>query len=630
MADVTLPAYAEIVQRALLIEPLGGPKDTFYYLQRFPEEIYNKSPDSHLYKFMRAILGEAGVNWVKKNHYQARIMLEEQGMDAFDLDAFFGSPLVFGRIVGELLDDDPYGVIPKAEWELIKAKNARYRNRASDYINGARGGNTPRGMELVAKAGLGHSVEIIEGYKALFDAHTDDPLGLDYYGKTLSTEEMIVLPRREVGVSESQMVSIVGHPNPPTGGNFYFIYNGVKSADYHYKYDPLDITAGPQTVPYNGTADHVRLALESIPYIGAGNVKVTGGPGPLNPWIITFTGKLSNLDVPQLEVVANLTGPAADMTVTTLVGGVEAVDEVVNLSPADQHHLQEAVDRIRAQTTIMTLGTARGLRSRTNWREAYASSEYVETLRFVTGSPTVSWPAITELVPQHWIEPYKEKQGPRIAGDLQYHYTAFHNVASVEASTVSDPSLMTADRALADYAEPLFITNSTQFANGKMVAMVNGIYPQEYKDLPGVPTIKYKDEQYWSSTDWDLNGVTIGQEQDEWLIFSFPFVKCCNYVSFDISRDDVRIDLDYDAYDGVPDVKWVEVTPVQPYSNIMVRNLDSSENTWASVGLTFSDRLSELVWTRALRLRLKRTTSIDGHWGYPIQIRNFRAGRNLS
>jgi hypothetical protein len=658
MADIVLPNYSEIARRAILLEPLGGPKDVFYYLDRFPEEIYNRSPDSHLYKFMRAVLGEAGVNWVKKNYFEARIALEELGLDAFDLDSFFGSPFGFGRIIEESLDEDPYGIIPREQWELIKAKNSRYRNRSLDYVNGARAGNTPFGMQLVAKAGLGHSVEIIENYKYLFDVHSDDPLGLDYYGKTLSTEEMVVLPRREVGASEQQMISIFGDPEYPNGGSFVLVYNGRRTSQYPHpdrvakgitlrgvadtrpgytvysgSDDPLAAGSGDDfiEIPYNASNEHLRLALECIPDIGVGNVKVTGGPGPFVPWIVTFVGALADRDVPQLQVEGDVgfyVNGAIDpsnptrLTVTTISGGIESVDEVINISPKDQYNLQSAMDRIRAQTTIMTLGEARGLRSRNNWRDSYAGSEYTEVVKYVSGNPDVEWPVADPQHPYYWIEAYREKEAPRISGDLQYHYTNFHNITSVQSSTGQ------ADGALADYADPLFVTATTE-SNGANVSMVNGIYPREYQSLSGVPPVRYK-EGRWTSADWNLQGFSRGQEQDEWLVFRFPFVKCINYASFEIQRDDVAISIDYDAYENQADALWVPVTPYAPYNNSISRNLDSSQNTWASVGLTFTNKKSELVWTRALRLRFHRTDSQPGHWGYPISVRNFRAGRNVT
>lgn len=619
MPEVTLPQYSEVIRRNILIDELGGPKDVFYYLENFPEELYNKSPDSHLYKYMRSLLGEAGVNWLKKNYLEARLLLEELGMDAFDLDKFFGSPFSFGRIVEEDLSEDPYGIIPKDEWERIKAQNARYRNRALDYMNGARAGNTTLGMKLVSKAGIGHEVEIVENYKYLFDAHSDDPLGLAYQGRSLSTEEMIILPRREVGLNEQVMIFFAGD-KVPDSGSFYIVFNGEPSNAYSYNYDGGGGVASFSTIPFDASPDQVRLAIESLHSVDPGDIVVTGGPGPMIPWTISFQGAWGNKDAPDIEIVSSVFSgsTAVDYRVLVLQGGQEAVDEVVNIPAKDIHNLMSAVDRIRPQTTLPTVGEARGLRSRNNWRAALPSSEYSEVVRFVAGNPSIQWPTGRQ---EYWIRPYQELQSPRLSGDLQYHYAGFHNIAGVEVSSLNAVN-ESPDKILADYTEPLFVTASTEQDRG--ISLVNGIYPTDYQDLPGAPQIRYREEQFWSSKHWDLQGGSRGMEQDEWVILRFPFIKAVNYLSFDIHKDDVQIDLEYDAADGT-ETQWVPVTPVEPYSNIVVRG----DNTWASLGLTFTDRLGQFIWTNKIRIKLHRTTSVDNYWGYPIKIRNLRLARNI-
>lgn len=619
---VTIPTTRDTVAQRYLLEPLGGPKDVFYYLERFPEEIYHKSPDTHLYKYMRSMLGEGGVNWLKKNYLEARILLEELGIELFDLDKFYGGPFQFGRILEENFDEDPYGLIPRDQWELIKSKSARYRNRALDFVNGARAGNTPFGMRLVAKSGLGHDVEIIENYKYLYDSHSDDPLGIEYFGKTSSTEEMVVLPRREIGISETQLIFFRGDPNAPNMGDFGIIYNGQNSSDYTYVYDDGS-GSGPQTynrIPYDGTRDHVRLALESIPQIGVGNVFVEGGPGPVAPWIITFTGLLADRDVPELQLdhtisYNNDTSNPVTAIVNTLTGGREAVDEIVNLPPRVQHSLMEAVDRVRPQTTIMTLNSAPGLRSRNNWNASLATSEYTEVIRYATGSAQVRWPALDSI---HWIVDQQEREAPRVRNDLQYHYLGWHNITTISASSAALTSSgpLEANRALADYAEPLLVTSATELADGSAASFINGIYPTDYQDLPGVPPVRYKEDQFWESA------VGTG---DETLQLNFSFVKAVNYLSFDLNRVPLQIDIEFDAYDHESQL-WVSVTPVEPYSNIMTTSADQAQNPWASIGLTFSNRKGQLVFTRSLKIRFTRQQSYTGS----IKVKNLRAARNVS
>lgn len=106
--------------------------------------------------------------------------------------------------------------------------------------------------------------------------------------------------------SEAQTVTITG---TPTGGTFTLSFAGSTTS----------------TIAYNAAASVVRAALEALDTVGAGNVAVTGGPGPGTPWVATFQGALAGIDVPVMTGSAvGLTGgttPAIAITTTT-PGGV--------------------------------------------------------------------------------------------------------------------------------------------------------------------------------------------------------------------------------------------------------------------------------------------------------------------
>jgi hypothetical protein len=164
MATVTTPDFTGTIDTRAFLAPLGGPEHPISYLDRFPDEVYTKAIDSRLVRFMYALMGPAGVGWLRKNYLSARLMLEDHGFETFDLDGFYGNPIAFGRILEEIYETDPSGSLTRDQWEAIRAKDAAYRSRAIDYVSGARAGNTPFGMHLVARSGLGHEVEIIENY----------------------------------------------------------------------------------------------------------------------------------------------------------------------------------------------------------------------------------------------------------------------------------------------------------------------------------------------------------------------------------------------------------------------------------------------------------------------------------
>ncbi len=104
------------------------------------------------------------------------------------------------------------------------------------------------------------------------------------------------------GTNEVQTVTITG---TPAGGTFTLTFQG-------------DTTA---TIAYNATASAVEDALEALSTIGQGNVRVTGGPGPGTPYVVTFINDLAANDQPLVtDDQTGLTGgttPAVTVTQTT-------------------------------------------------------------------------------------------------------------------------------------------------------------------------------------------------------------------------------------------------------------------------------------------------------------------------
>jgi uncharacterized repeat protein (TIGR01451 family) len=115
-------------------------------------------------------------------------------------------------------------------------------------------------------------------------------------------------PGTNAGTSEVERVAITGSP---TGGTFKLKFGGK--------------TTG--TIPWNATAAQVDAALEALDSIGAGNVNVTGGPGPGTPWDVAFVGALEKTDVAAMTL-ANKSftgGTSPNVVITTTTNGVNAV-----------------------------------------------------------------------------------------------------------------------------------------------------------------------------------------------------------------------------------------------------------------------------------------------------------------
>jgi hypothetical protein len=275
--EVPAPTFVDAVDQSWFIEPLGGPTQPRNFLDRFAEEVYNKSPDSHLVRFMYTLLGPAGIGWLKKNLLDARLNIEAYGLELFDIEQFYGDPFRFGRVLEELYDEDPTGTFDRTTWDLIKARDEQYRTRATRFMQATRFGNAPQGMALAGESALGYAVDVVENYKYLFDLHSDHPMGLTGYGKTASTEEFIIRPKPIVSRSEVQTITITGNP---TGGNFVLVFNGQMTTNYTFT--PLTSLTSAVTLP---TAIIGVTNTGGFPNAGTFN---------LNGQTVTYTGLTTN------------------------------------------------------------------------------------------------------------------------------------------------------------------------------------------------------------------------------------------------------------------------------------------------------------------------------------------------
>lgn len=623
MTLVNTPTYTEFIDQKFVVEPLVGPKHPSQYTDRFPDDLYHKSPESHLIRFLYTLLGPSGVGWLRKNVFETRLQLEAQGIEGFDLEAFYGDPFAFGRIVDEMWDQDPTGVLPHDEWQIIRTKDEAYRSRAIDFMNAGRAGNTPLGMKLAARSGLGHEVEIVENYKYLFDQFSDDPIGFPYYGKTDLANEMIILPRKETPLSEAQRVTITGNP---TGGNFTLVFNGQSTAPIAYDADQFEIEA----------------ALRDLSSIGPDGVAVYGGA---NTFEVRFLGVVAATDVPELTYLNALTGGLnPDIEVETITNGRPGGNDTQVISARDRYALQTAVDRIKSMTTIPSIVDGKGVKQVQEWRAAHASSEYNEVIRYVSGNPAVLWPQIDRV---NWVQKNIEKEAPRIKNDLQYHYVGFHNLNSITSSSyhtgqfsqaqrrlvgfnylseVNDDLLQfVADRALADYSEPLTVGTSTDNEQ-----FINGIYPTHYLELAGVPEVKYKDEQYWASIE--------ASEGEEWLELDLGSVQAVNFIAMEISKKPIDIIIEHDTLDQGTK-RYEAVQEVGQFPGSIVYEA-IGQSPWQFCEFHFQDSDGTIPFTRYIKIRMARridsldpflfdsATQTNEPWS--IEVRNLRIGRNVS
>src|SRR4051812_34431915 len=81
-----------------IVEPIGGPSDIDSLMDRFPENVYHKGRDTHLYRLLTALCGDAGAGLIKKQAFVARLFSEAEIVNFEDLDKFYAGHFKFKRL----------------------------------------------------------------------------------------------------------------------------------------------------------------------------------------------------------------------------------------------------------------------------------------------------------------------------------------------------------------------------------------------------------------------------------------------------------------------------------------------------------------------------------------------------
>jgi Fungalysin metallopeptidase (M36)/GEVED domain/Bacterial Ig domain/Dockerin type I domain/Fungalysin/Thermolysin Propeptide Motif/SdrD B-like domain len=139
--------------------------------------------------------------------------------------------------------------------------------------------------------------------------------------------------------NETQRVAI---GTTSTAGTFTLTFNGQTTAP----------------IAFNANAAAVRGALEALTNVGVGQVLVTGGSGPGNPWIVTFQGTLAGKNLAPMTGSGSLLTPVGNVTVVTQQhGGSDDEDGIVlgNLVPG-----QTATISVTASTGSFAAGYLQG------------------------------------------------------------------------------------------------------------------------------------------------------------------------------------------------------------------------------------------------------------------------------
>jgi hypothetical protein len=598
------PSHTESVRQDLFVEPLGGPIGPDGLLDSFPDSLYDKSPSSHFYRFLFAILGPAGVGGLVRSYFETRLKFLEYGIEYHNIERFYGDPFNFGRILEEQTEPTDRSLLPDG-WEKVKAQDASYRSRALDFLAAVRLGGSPQGVRMAAKSGLGHDVDLYERYRYIFDQNSDQPIGVKNWGHTCSTSEFTIVPRQEISVSEIQRIKFEA---TTADGEFILVFKGHATTVLGIDVDAID----------------VQTALRNLPVIGSNGVRVTGGPVPL-PFDVKFTGNLAYEDVPEIEVRSTLNDGDMDqprsvnVDVETLTEGVRPLDEAYRIPDRLAHNMQDAVDRLRPVNSLPTVNEAKGSTISREWRSSEATSHYQEVVRFVTGRLDVNWPEVTEGN-DYWIEKGVEKPALRMANNDTSHYVHFHRPASVIAyseDAISAPSYNTAapdeENYFAKDRAPIYAVDANPDSRKVLGGRVQGLYPIRYSELSGTTPLTSGDE-YWESVE------RLGPTADV-LEIDLGTNQVVNFLSFDVGQRPISVEIDYDAGER-------EFVPIVPTQSGFTGYIDEGDG-WSHLSTGFTDRRGQMIITKRIRLTLQRRTPIQGLVAHTVSVRGFKAGRSV-
>lgn len=171
-----------------ITDPISVVPSTASQMRHFFEGIYDLSPESHLTRFVKALLGDSGVGYLSKIYVYAQQQSVLATMRYADLDAFYGSVLGVNRFSWERTDVERYFLAnTPEEWDEIDARDASYRARIDSFSRAIAMGGTPSGLVGIAEALLGVECRIYESYLTIDESGADapplTPLGNRTYGQ---------------------------------------------------------------------------------------------------------------------------------------------------------------------------------------------------------------------------------------------------------------------------------------------------------------------------------------------------------------------------------------------------------------------------------------------------------------
>lgn len=132
------------------------------FLDVLPEEIYDKSDESHLVRLMAALCGDSGVGGLRKRLALKRMQTTLAETHYTDLDGLYSRMFGLPRLPSERYPYIPSDLLTWDQLREMDVKDARYRRRILTYMKSFMHGATVRGLEMCAEGGCGVPCQVID------------------------------------------------------------------------------------------------------------------------------------------------------------------------------------------------------------------------------------------------------------------------------------------------------------------------------------------------------------------------------------------------------------------------------------------------------------------------------------
>lgn len=159
---------------------VSADRSTSERMTHFDPDLYDVRDVSHLSRFMRALLGDAGVGQLHKRYTMTRLESTLDGTNFYDLDGFYGSIFSIPRRPGEVLPVDPMASnATPDQWDAIMSSDAAYRERIKALAASLPMAGTVDGIRAAAEAITEVECDVYETWLLIESGYTSY-VGLTY------------------------------------------------------------------------------------------------------------------------------------------------------------------------------------------------------------------------------------------------------------------------------------------------------------------------------------------------------------------------------------------------------------------------------------------------------------------